>query len=124
MHIFISLTEPDCNEVDFSTFNRVEPPDENKQAEEAKIIEVDFRKNPTSVEVFPNPNSGKFSVTINLNNLDNAEYEIRDMIGRSIVKVRIITFAFDLDLSSLTKGIYLLQTKIDAKKLAQKIIIN
>ena len=110
--------------MDFSTFNRVEPPDENKQAEEAKIIEVDFRKNPPSVEVFPNPNSGKFSVTINWNNLDNAEYEIRDMIGRSIVKARIITFAFDLDLSSLTKGIYLLQTKIDAKKLAQKIIIN
>jgi hypothetical protein len=121
-HIYLSAS--DCDNSLFSTFNKIASPNSNFVNGEAKSIEINFRKNKGSFEIYPNPNAGKFKVSIYSDNCNNAKCEVLDISGRLVFKKILNTNLFDIDLSHLSKGIYQIRTTLQNEINSQKIIIN
>jgi len=75
----------------------------------------------SNIEIFPNPNSGKFSV--NFGELNVQSYQIFDMSGRIIEENTINSNYHDFDIN-LSAGTYFLRVIADDKVATQKIIIE
>ena len=66
--------------------------------------------------IYPNP----ARELIYISNISNVEYEIFDMLGESILKS--ISNGNQINVNSITKGIYILSLKNDNKIINQKFI--
>ena len=80
--------------------------------------------NENSFEVYPNPNNGKFTVSIPTGQM--MDIQITDMIGSTVFTNRISAGSNDFDLSILPKGFYLIKA-LDIKthnQSVKKIIIK
>lgn len=71
-------------------------------------------------EVFPNPTNGLINISAN----DKFEYYIIDLQGRTINKGMSNSISKELDLSSLSSGVYLLKVNIGKDSLTKKIILK
>jgi hypothetical protein len=75
------------------------------------IIIPDYILRPleSKIEIYPNPNNGKFNIAFNLTNSDNINLQIFDMIGREVYSEKFITgfFVLPLNLNHLSKGMYM-----------------
>jgi M6 family metalloprotease-like protein len=79
-----------------------------------------------SVEVFPNPNSGRFTVNFNLEKPENIELELFDVIGNRIFQNNLTNktgkISEEIDLSNFGKGIYYLEIISSGQKVVKKIV--
>ncbi len=72
--------------------------------------------------IFPNPTSKNISVV--LNGLNIKHYMIYDIQGRLVINQDEINSNFDIDLSNINSGVYLLKLITDEGIITQKIIKN
>ncbi|MEP6647797.1 MAG: M60 family metallopeptidase [Saprospiraceae bacterium] len=79
--------------------------------------------NGNSVSVFPNPNTGEF--TISQNNTNKTEIEIYNLVGERIYKTEFTNLTTTIDLSQQPKGIYFLKTEDHNRNvIIKKVIIQ
>lgn len=84
--------------------------------------------NDIAVNLFPNPFSDWISISINKKNIQEADFIIRNVLGKNIFQShKIITADFyseKLNLDFINSGIYFLEIKIDEEILTKKIVKN
>ena len=74
------------------------------------------------INIYPNPNSGKFNLTIN--NFNNTQLNIYNVLGECVYK-HSNTFADEqIELHDQPNGIYFITIKIDQGIVSKKMIIN
>jgi len=93
------------------------------------VIEGTLSKEENQFEqfaVYPNPSNGKFNIV--LSTTDKVNVQLFDMRGRSVYTKLYnstgISFNQQIDLSSLSSGVYILNVESNGKKDARRIIIE
>lgn len=74
-----------------------------------------------SFKVYPNPSNGKISITINSS---QAQIMIEDLAGKQIYKTQLNAELTNMDLSFLSKGLYLIKMYVGAELYTTKLIIE
>lgn len=81
-----------------------------------------------SLEIYPNPTSGKFNININANELINAELKVIDIVGKVIYyqnKLNVLgTQSVNIDLSEHPSGIYFVQIKNENYSISKKVFLK
>jgi hypothetical protein len=85
----------------------------------------DEKQDATLLSVFPNPTSGLLNIQLNGTYMMD-EYTLRDMTGKVLrsAKMSDPVQQTELDLHTLSPGIYLLQVRSGQQFIAQKVIIQ
>lgn len=80
-----------------------------------------------SLEIFPNPSNGVISIVISNPDAGTAFVDISSLDGRRLFSekygVSLNTNMFDIDLSGYSKGIYLINVRINGSKLTKKLVL-
>jgi hypothetical protein len=79
------------------------------------------------VSIYPNPGNGVFSLVLNSDNNSAFEISVTDITGKTVFKNQYDSGSsntLNLDLSFLSKGIYVLKYSDDIRSLTQKIVIK
>jgi hypothetical protein len=71
-----------------------------------------------ALSVFPNPNNGLFTLKIQA----NAQIEVKDIYGRLVIKITLLKGDHNLDISSLSNGLYLLNVKAKSNNYVVRIL--
>lgn len=91
-----------------------------------KINEIS--SNPFQTELFPNPNSGDFSIKLTTQNEQPLELKVVNIAGQLFLYKKIKPFAGtviqDIQLSELPKGLYFVRITNDKECTNQKLIVN
>jgi len=81
----------------------------------------------SAVNIFPNPNEGEFSISINNTSINNANIKILDINGKIIID-EVVNFDGELlkkyNLKSFSSGVYFIKIITENEILNKKIIIN
>lgn len=79
-----------------------------------------------SLNIFPNPNSGKFEVLYKSNNLREGTLKLMGISGNTVLNGIIIQAnqEFQLNLEGIPKGIYILQLEAQDQFFTRKIIVQ
>lgn len=88
---------------------------------------VEIKSNFKQLSVFPNPSSGSISIEMPDELINqNSTFSLADLSGKKILdqNQKISNQLFQLDLNSISNGIYLLTIKSDQQNYFSKIIIN
>jgi photosystem II stability/assembly factor-like uncharacterized protein len=83
------------------------------------ILETNFIKN-QSLEIFPNPNNGEFSILSNYTNLD---YTIYNSLNQKIKTGEILSELYNIKLQNPKSGIYLIRFSNSTITFSEKIVI-
>ena len=83
------------------------------------ILETNFIKN-QSLEIFPNPNNGEFSILSNFTNLD---YTIYNSLNQKIKTGEILSDLYNIKLQNPKSGIYLIRFSNSKITFSEKIVI-
>lgn len=76
----------------------------------------------TELNFYPNPvTDGKIYITSNTSTTSNKEIEIFDVLGKSVLKTTVVR---ELNISSLTAGVYLIKIKEGDNVATRKLIIK
>jgi hypothetical protein len=75
----------------------------------------------SNLVVTPNPTQGKVSIK---NMTESLEVEVLDNLGRLILSKQISKEDNSIDMSSNSKGIYLLRLKGETSEIVKKIVLN
>ena len=81
-------------------------------------------QNKSSLEIYPNPSCGKFTVDNNDLKINNNDFEIYNVLGEKIYSARINTKKKEIDLLNKPKGLYFVKTVIENESVTKKIIIE
>lgn len=81
-----------------------------------KVLEKD------GFQIYPNPSNGRFNILMKKNT--STEVQIFDIAGRLVHSQANITNDTRIDLTSFTKGNYIMVFSVDGKKVAKKVIIK
>lgn len=80
------------------------------------------------IVVSPNPNDGKFLVSMNLNSLSDIELTVVNVHGERIYRNdfenRVNSFNENINLKNLSKGVYFLKISINSDMMIKKIIVQ
>lgn len=78
-----------------------------------------------NVSIYPNPSKGKITL-INIKNITLESVKIYNVLGRLVTNVPVEKRAskFDIDVSHLNQGVYLLNLKSDNKSTTKKLVIH
>jgi hypothetical protein len=74
------------------------------------------------LSVYPNPSSG--NITINGNNITGAQVTIRNITGETMLQEELDNNNYNMDLSYLPKGVYLIEISKGNERATQKLIIE
>jgi hypothetical protein len=80
-----------------------------------------------SLDVYPNPSSGMFHLYLELYKRGDVSLRVMDLSGRTLHADEIrraISYQGDLDLSHLSKGVYVLSLESGDKKIYRKLVIQ
>ena len=72
-----------------------------------------------TINVYPNPNNGSF--TINIKDIENATIEIYNISGQLILKEALLESITPINLKENPKGIYFVKVETDNKAIVKKI---
>jgi hypothetical protein len=79
-------------------------------------------------DVFPNPNSGSFTITIKNSKTVDAKISLQNLVGQQVFEKNLKSGnginSFKIDLNNLDDGMYLLQLAIEDKTYTKKIVIQ
>lgn len=75
-------------------------------------------------KVYPNPASGKVNLHIQNSNATSFDLTITDILGKTILKSKLQNNDTNLDISSLTNGIYLITLEGGGARVSKKLIIK
>ncbi|MEZ4826987.1 MAG: PKD domain-containing protein [Bacteroidia bacterium] len=79
------------------------------------------------LNVYPNPNTGQFSVDISLENGDRVEMEVFDISGKRVLRKSlgyIFTHTENVSLNNSAKGLYLLKLTVGGNDVYRKIMVR
>lgn len=82
-----------------------------------KVLKADF-------QIFPNPNSGTFSVFINGEEKLSYQMEMIDVVGKMVSKKSLQNGLNIIECSDLASGVYFSQFKLGKNKITKKIVVN
>jgi hypothetical protein len=77
--------------------------------------------------LFPNPNNGSFKISFQPENNDEIEIKVYDMSGRNIYNKSFLNsgmFDQELQMNTISSGIYFVNIQNGAKKLVKRIIVE
>jgi hypothetical protein len=72
------------------------------------------------INIYPNPSSGIFNISINSSRFDEAEIEVLDVTGKPVQKIILGNSAFNL--TNYPKGLYFVKVKIGNSVVVEKVI--
>jgi len=79
------------------------------------------------LDIFPNPNSGVFTLTFNIEKTDNYSVKITNTVGQSVYEEKLNDFngvySNKVDISSFGKGIYLLSVSNSKNETIKKVMV-
>jgi hypothetical protein len=81
----------------------------------------------TSVTIFPNPSSGKFTVSINLTNFTHVNLEVLNVLGQTVAtwnSDKQTNNSYALDLSSQPNGLYFVKITNGTYSTVKKIMVS
>jgi hypothetical protein len=81
----------------------------------------------SGIDVYPNPTSGKFSVTMYLPNTEQARVSIMNLLGEEITVVhngKLTSAQYEVDLSNQPAGVYYVKVQSDNTSLLKKIVLS
>ncbi len=89
----------------------------------------EYQNNSTDVDIFPNPNNGVFTVSVNSTvNAKNTVVRLTDITGREIYRGQTDIYtgknSLPMNISNLAKGTYLLQISNEQNNTVKKLIIQ
>ena len=118
----VSIVYPTSCELSFD--GEVEDYTLNIEEATASVQDVSFNK----FNLFPNPNSGIFTLTFEADSLGKTTLELLDLNGRVITNrifsISDLNFKESIDFKQLSKGIYLLRIKNGVKQTTRKLVIK
>jgi len=90
------------------------------------VIEIEFQlsKNISSLNLFPNPSSGLVKIEYSGNKNENKNIEIFDMLGKLVYTNTFNSNSFNIELSSLPKGVYTFRLKDREQTHHKKLILQ
>jgi len=128
-HLFIEETFPVCT--DFSAYRTSTTPPVEQTGNNANLkqeIEIQFKKKLAEMDftIYPNPNNGKYTlaITTSENLIENALMEIFSLVGNKVYSQAITTSITNIDVSALTKGIYMIKFSYNNKVESKKLVIQ
>ncbi|MBC8464530.1 MAG: T9SS type A sorting domain-containing protein [Bacteroidetes bacterium] len=74
------------------------------------------------INLFPNPTKDYVTVEIGIPSVSTLKVEVSDLLGRQVKSVRYKSAPYQLDLSDLENGIYLLNLSFDGNKISRKVV--
>lgn len=81
-----------------------------------------------AVNVFPNPNSGKFTLQLSTNSESNVQIAVYDMIGKVVytsnLENQLGDYNTEVDLSNMEKGIYILNVEAKGQRFNKRIAVQ
>jgi hypothetical protein len=79
----------------------------------------------TDIEIFPNPSNGMFQICMKENVGEKGEISISDMLGNIVYSENIIvSYKQMVDLSHLSKGVYIFSYKSGSGSVSKKLVIE
>ncbi|MFY9309481.1 MAG: zinc-dependent metalloprotease [Bacteroidia bacterium] len=82
----------------------------------------------TSVQIYPNPNTGSFTVSIAGNTQESIEIDVFNVLGEDVFKSKAENvngaYSKEITLSTIAKGIYTVRVKTGSKLYHKKIIVE
>ncbi|MEZ4847465.1 MAG: S8 family serine peptidase [Bacteroidia bacterium] len=87
----------------------------------------DILDNLGSIDIIPNPTSGKFQVFFDLKQMIEADIEIFNLVGQQVRKIASRNYKQDklaLDLSDQTPGIYYLKVSFNNQQIVKKVVVR
>ncbi|MCK4664257.1 MAG: cadherin domain-containing protein [Bacteroidales bacterium] len=91
-------------------------------------VGIDDEINLSGISLYPNPNNGIFTITVENHENQDMAIEIQNIAGKTLIRenVKYLSNKFikQFDLSKYAKGIYLIKLTIDDKATDYKIIIE
>lgn len=91
----------------------------NPNENDNNVIAANFKQ--STISIYPNPNSGLFSVETDNTNV-NSFLEVYDIMGKKIASKVIVTNKTEIDISIKPKGIYLVKVVNGNMVVTQKIV--
>ena len=76
---------------------------------------------PETFEIYPNPTQGSLTINFNPDN-KNVSIEIYDIQGKLIMNTDLTNYSNNINISSLSKGLYIVKLKTDSNTICRKII--
>ncbi|HUM47762.1 MAG TPA: T9SS type A sorting domain-containing protein, partial [Chitinophagales bacterium] len=89
---------------------------------------VDVAENnlPNSIQVFPNPFVSGISINIEKQNAEKVIISVRNILGQPVFtdheKIYGSAYTKNIDLGSLSKGVYLLELHVDGERTVRKML--
>ena len=74
-----------------------------------------------TLQVFPNPNNGVFAVT---GFAEDTEVEVIDVLGNKVARIMATSSKLEIDLRSVSRGIYLLRVKVEGQWFAARVVVR
>ncbi|MES2728127.1 MAG: alpha-amylase family glycosyl hydrolase [Bacteroidota bacterium] len=80
--------------------------------------------------LYPNPSNGKVNIIVDFENYSNLELGIYDIVGKKVYNIQTKNQyiygaqEFELDITHLPKGLYLVKAKTDTSESIKKLIVN
>ena len=79
----------------------------------------------TSITVFPNPNNGEFSVSVDEVFTTEVNITVRDLSGRIVYQNTVANQnTLSIELTDVTKGVYVLELSNDAARVSSRIVVR
>lgn len=127
VHIFTSETFIDCDDV--GTFSPARSGfSESDNQIGGSGIELKFKipaSNTVDALIIPNPNSGIFTVKLNISEDENKmTMVIKNLQGQLILETNVVGNEFLLNVSNVSKGIYFINIYSDQLNITKMFIIN
>src|SRR5690606_19006623 len=107
----------------------------NKSAMVCRLVEVGepnpngIRENSleTVVDLYPNPNTGRFVIDLKANSFNSLDIEIYNALGEKVMTVAQNVQGrqqFDVDLETMSHGVYFVRINTESEGISKRVVIT
>nr|MBP6640208.1 T9SS type A sorting domain-containing protein [Bacteroidia bacterium] len=92
-----------------------------------QYVKVDDASFAASLDIYPNPSNGLFHLYLELHKRSDVDLRVMDLSGKVVYQDqlrRAVSYQGDLDLSNLSKGVYVLTLESSGQRIFQKLVIQ
>jgi hypothetical protein len=88
----------------------------------------DISANINDVNVYPNPNTGKFNVAFSVENNADVKLSVQNMVGQVVYERSLPSFSGnytqEMDMSSFGKGVYIVNVESNATRINKRVVVQ